>query len=175
MICNGKDDSKPLEMATLRQWSLTEAVKTASGMLPARPSLVADHGSLPGELTDLGRQTTYNLGRRLRHLYVDQLQFVRIISASRISLNRTDAKDHRRQRHDIHPSHANPQSSRVGAAGIFGPLPQERQSSGFSASDHRHAGVGGRDPVSQRPQVSKVLHARQGICQQSCQAVERLD
>jgi acid phosphatase len=29
-----------------------------------------------GELTDKGRQTTYDLGRRLRHLYVDQLQFM---------------------------------------------------------------------------------------------------
>src|SRR6266487_6356201 len=26
-----------------------------------------------GELTDKGRETTWNLGRRLRHLYVDQL------------------------------------------------------------------------------------------------------
>ena len=29
-----------------------------------------------GELTDKGRETTYELGRRLRHLYVDQLQFM---------------------------------------------------------------------------------------------------
>ena len=29
-----------------------------------------------GELTDAGRQTTYDLGRRLRHLYVDQLKFM---------------------------------------------------------------------------------------------------
>lgn len=29
-----------------------------------------------GELTDTGRQTTWNLGRRLRHLYVDQLHFM---------------------------------------------------------------------------------------------------
>jgi acid phosphatase len=29
-----------------------------------------------GELTDKGRETTYNLGRRLRHLYVDQLHFM---------------------------------------------------------------------------------------------------
>ncbi|KAK6387526.1 hypothetical protein LTS17_000795 [Exophiala oligosperma] len=29
-----------------------------------------------GELTDKGRQTTYELGRRLRHLYVDQLHFM---------------------------------------------------------------------------------------------------
>lgn len=29
-----------------------------------------------GELTDTGRETTYALGRRLRHLYVDQLQFM---------------------------------------------------------------------------------------------------
>jgi acid phosphatase len=29
-----------------------------------------------GELTDKGRETTYALGRRLRHLYVDQLQFM---------------------------------------------------------------------------------------------------
>lgn len=29
-----------------------------------------------GELTDTGRQTTYDLGRRLRHLYVDQLQYM---------------------------------------------------------------------------------------------------
>ncbi|KAF1364573.1 phosphoglycerate mutase-like protein [Lizonia empirigonia] len=30
----------------------------------------------PGELTDKGRQTTLALGQRLRHLYVDQLQFM---------------------------------------------------------------------------------------------------
>ncbi|KAF1927214.1 phosphoglycerate mutase-like protein [Didymella exigua CBS 183.55] len=30
----------------------------------------------PGELTDKGRQTTVALGERLRHLYVDQLQFM---------------------------------------------------------------------------------------------------
>lgn len=29
-----------------------------------------------GELTDKGRETTWNLGRRLRHLYVDQLHFM---------------------------------------------------------------------------------------------------
>ena len=29
-----------------------------------------------GELTDTGRKTTWDLGRRLRHLYVDQLQFM---------------------------------------------------------------------------------------------------
>lgn len=29
-----------------------------------------------GELTDEGRQTTYDLGRRLRHLYVDQLRYM---------------------------------------------------------------------------------------------------
>lgn len=29
-----------------------------------------------GELTDKGRETTYALGRRLRHLYVDQLGFM---------------------------------------------------------------------------------------------------
>ncbi|KAG0652150.1 putative acid phosphatase [Hyphodiscus hymeniophilus] len=29
-----------------------------------------------GELTDKGRQTTWNLGSRLRHLYVDQLRFM---------------------------------------------------------------------------------------------------
>jgi acid phosphatase len=31
---------------------------------------------LPGELTDRGRETTLALGQRLRHLYVDQLQFM---------------------------------------------------------------------------------------------------
>ena len=30
----------------------------------------------PGELTDRGRETTYALGKRLRHLYVEQLQFM---------------------------------------------------------------------------------------------------
>lgn len=29
-----------------------------------------------GELTDKGRETTYELGKRLRHLYIDQLQFM---------------------------------------------------------------------------------------------------
>lgn len=32
--------------------------------------------SLPGETTDKGRTTTYALGQRLRHLYVDQLRFL---------------------------------------------------------------------------------------------------
>lgn len=32
--------------------------------------------SIPGELTDKGRQTSLSLGKRLRHLYVDQLGFL---------------------------------------------------------------------------------------------------
>jgi acid phosphatase len=32
--------------------------------------------SQPGELTDKGRQTTFELGQRLRHLYVEQLGFM---------------------------------------------------------------------------------------------------
>jgi acid phosphatase len=37
----------------------------------------------PGELTDKGRETTFALGQRLRHLYVDQLQFMpKLIAAS---------------------------------------------------------------------------------------------
>jgi hypothetical protein len=32
--------------------------------------------SQPGELTDRGRETTFALGQRLRHLYVDQLGYV---------------------------------------------------------------------------------------------------
>jgi acid phosphatase len=32
--------------------------------------------SQPGELSDLGRKTTFELGQRLRHLYIDQLNFV---------------------------------------------------------------------------------------------------
>lgn len=37
--------------------------------------------SLPGELTDRGRASTFELGQRLRHLYVDQLGYMpKIIS-----------------------------------------------------------------------------------------------
>ncbi|PGG95805.1 hypothetical protein AJ79_09865 [Helicocarpus griseus UAMH5409] len=35
-----------------------------------------ERSSLPGELTDEGRQSTYALGQRLRHLYVEQLGFM---------------------------------------------------------------------------------------------------
>ncbi|OAX80650.1 hypothetical protein ACJ72_05013 [Emergomyces africanus] len=40
------------------------------------PEGEAEGVCLPGELTDEGRQSTYALGRRLRHLYVDQLGFM---------------------------------------------------------------------------------------------------
>ncbi len=36
----------------------------------------ADPNSLPGELTDRGRETTLALGQRLRTLYVNQLGFL---------------------------------------------------------------------------------------------------
>jgi acid phosphatase len=39
-----------------------------------------------GELTDKGRQTTYALGARLRHLYVDQLKFMPSILSSADSI-----------------------------------------------------------------------------------------
>lgn len=42
----------------------------------------ADGQSQPGELTDKGRQTTFALGQRLRHLYVDQLGFLPAIRAN---------------------------------------------------------------------------------------------
>jgi acid phosphatase len=46
------------------------------------PTLI-HNPSHPGELTDKGRETTLALGQRLRHLYVDQLQFMpRLISDS---------------------------------------------------------------------------------------------
>jgi hypothetical protein len=32
--------------------------------------------SVPGELTDEGRISTTQLGQRLRHLYIDQLEYV---------------------------------------------------------------------------------------------------
>ncbi|OJD19607.1 hypothetical protein AJ78_00464 [Emergomyces pasteurianus Ep9510] len=48
----------------------------------ATQSLILSRISLPGELTDEGRQSTYALGRRLRHLYVDQLGFMPKIRAN---------------------------------------------------------------------------------------------
>ncbi len=38
--------------------------------------LLIDQNSQLGELTDKGRETTLKLGQRLRHLYVDQLDFM---------------------------------------------------------------------------------------------------
>ncbi|KAF2492043.1 phosphoglycerate mutase-like protein [Lophium mytilinum] len=47
------------------------------------PSGEFDSICKPGELTDVGRQTTLALGQRLRHLYVDQLAFMpKLISDS---------------------------------------------------------------------------------------------
>lgn len=40
------------------------------------PSHTANPASQLGELTDQGRESTYALGSRLRHLYVDQLKFM---------------------------------------------------------------------------------------------------
>lgn len=45
-------------------------------MIAAGPNNEFDAVCQPGELTDKGRQTTLALGERLRHLYVDQLQFM---------------------------------------------------------------------------------------------------
>lgn len=42
----------------------------------------ANEPSQPGELTDRGRQTTYELGQRLRHLYVDQLGFLPAVKSN---------------------------------------------------------------------------------------------
>lgn len=46
-----------------------------------RPESLLNWPSQLGELTDKGRETTLALGERLRHLYVDQLNFMpRVIS-----------------------------------------------------------------------------------------------
>ncbi|KAF1811500.1 histidine acid phosphatase-like protein [Eremomyces bilateralis CBS 781.70] len=45
-------------------------------VLTAGPKQESDAICLPGELTDLGRKTTLELGHRLRRLYVDQLGFM---------------------------------------------------------------------------------------------------
>ncbi|KAE8451197.1 hypothetical protein EG329_004361 [Mollisiaceae sp. DMI_Dod_QoI] len=45
-------------------------------VIAAGPRAEVDDICNLGELTDEGRMTTWNLGRRLRHLYVDQLQFM---------------------------------------------------------------------------------------------------
>ncbi|KAF2995191.1 hypothetical protein E8E13_000180 [Curvularia kusanoi] len=47
-----------------------------SPVIASGPSNEFDAVCQPGELTDKGRQTTLALGQRLRHLYVDQLQFM---------------------------------------------------------------------------------------------------
>lgn len=52
-------------------------------MIASGPNNEFDAVCQPGELTDKGRQTTLALGERLRHLYVDQLQFMpKLISDS---------------------------------------------------------------------------------------------
>ena len=43
---------------------------------PPLPVSISNPASLQCELTDLGRATTLALGQRLRHLYVEQLQFL---------------------------------------------------------------------------------------------------
>lgn len=45
-------------------------------VLAAGPSGDVDNICQPGELTDKGRQSTFDLGQRLRHLYVHQLGFM---------------------------------------------------------------------------------------------------
>ncbi|KAK4946872.1 hypothetical protein LTR28_007726, partial [Elasticomyces elasticus] len=45
-------------------------------LAPPSPSSTLTTSSLPGELTDKGRDTTLALGTRLRNLYVDQLKFM---------------------------------------------------------------------------------------------------
>ena len=43
-------------------------------LLAAGPG--SSKNSFPGELTDRGRETTLQLGQRLRHLYIHQLGFL---------------------------------------------------------------------------------------------------
>jgi acid phosphatase len=62
----GKSSFKPIYWITL-----TTLIVIASG-----PGGEFDAICQPGELTDKGRETTLALGQRLRHLYVDQLQFM---------------------------------------------------------------------------------------------------
>ncbi|KAL1302718.1 hypothetical protein AAFC00_003074 [Neodothiora populina] len=47
-----------------------------SPTLASGPAQETNNICLPGELTDLGRDTTLALGKRLRHLYVNQLKFM---------------------------------------------------------------------------------------------------
>ncbi|KAI1927408.1 hypothetical protein LOZ65_002299 [Ophidiomyces ophidiicola] len=60
-------------------------------LLAVGPSGESDNICHLGELTDKGRQTTFALGRRLRHLYVDQLGYMpQVISnAERLYLRST--------------------------------------------------------------------------------------
>ncbi|KIX07232.1 uncharacterized protein Z518_01885 [Rhinocladiella mackenziei CBS 650.93] len=51
-------------------------------VIAAGPAGEADGVCQLGELTDRGRETTYELGRRLRHLYVDQLKFMPALIAN---------------------------------------------------------------------------------------------
>ena len=54
----------------------TFAAKDDSPVVATGPAGELDAVCDMGALTDLGRQTTLNLGQRLRHLYVDQLGFL---------------------------------------------------------------------------------------------------
>ncbi|CCX12333.1 histidine phosphatase superfamily [Pyronema domesticum] len=49
---------------------------SGAAVLASAPGGIVDHICRPGELTDIGRQTTLALGARLRKLYVDELRFL---------------------------------------------------------------------------------------------------
>lgn len=81
ILYNGGGDWRDSEATTARSLRLGLKVKLmVSGMVLHPISVLADPNdvllSQLGELTDKGRETTYQLGCRLRKLYVDQLKFM---------------------------------------------------------------------------------------------------
>ena len=70
-------DAKDASWSTLQWRRRLETFGSDDGpVIAAGPRGEVDAVCNLGELTDKGRETTWSLGRRLRHLYVDQLRFM---------------------------------------------------------------------------------------------------
>ncbi|TKA71269.1 hypothetical protein B0A55_07342 [Friedmanniomyces simplex] len=81
--CEAANRFKDVVLTGDRRWDTLhwkrrlETFDANNGPIPARSSKGGiDNICEPGELTDLGRQTTLALGQRIRRLYVDQLHFL---------------------------------------------------------------------------------------------------
>ncbi|ORY13430.1 histidine phosphatase superfamily [Clohesyomyces aquaticus] len=89
--CNSARQMTSVIMATT-DWSKWDSLKyrrrlETFGMddgpvIASGPNGEFDAVCQPGELTDLGRETTLSLGQRLRYLYIDQLSFMPRLLAS---------------------------------------------------------------------------------------------